>query len=282
MSRTAKLMVLAFTGLTFVVALVSLIFDPRVALGAAVAGGMCVAWLAGMGVSARAARVEGRGALAGGPPAAVGPEARASRAGEAEAPGEGGILLDTLRALALSLETRDPYSRGGTARIMRIAMTIAETIGLDDAETRSLQLAVLLHDVGMAAAGDGVAVTNRPLTTVEWALLRMHPRIGAEILAETPTLEDVVPLVVHHHEHFDGSGYGERLAGEAIPLGARVLSVADAYVAMTSNRPYRGAMSRAEALEEISAKAGTQFDPCIVDAIVGLAAAEDECLTVPA
>ena len=101
-------------------------------------------------------------------------------------------------------------------------------------------------------------------------MLKLHPRIAAEILGQAPTLQAVIPIVFHHHEHYDGRGYSSGVAGEDIPLGARILSVADAYVAMTSHRPYRFAMPAAKALAEIRDHSGTQFDPRVVDALVGI------------
>jgi len=128
----------------------------------------------------------------------------------------------------------------------------------------------LLHDIGMSSVGDGVRHCDRPLTTIERALLKLHPHIAAEILEEAPALRNVVPIVYHHHEWFDGHGYGDGLSGEAIPLGARILAVADAYVAMTSDRPYRTARRSSEALREVQDKAGTQFDPVVVSALADI------------
>lgn len=177
------------------------------------------------------------------------------------------LYFDTLKALAIALETKDPYSRGGTERVLEYAEAIGHSFGLPDNERDALHIAALLHDIGMAAAGEGVAVADRPLTTVERALLRMHPQIAAEILDEAPALRHVVPIVYHHHEWYDGEGYLNGASGEGIPLGARILAVADAYVAMTSDRPYRRAFSEREALQELTEKAGTQFDPAVVDAL---------------
>ncbi len=146
------------------------------------------------------------------------------------------LFFDSLKALALAMETRDPYTRGGTARILELATALGEQMGLGESDAHSLKLAALLHDIGMSAAGDGVTATSRPLTTVEWGMLKMHPQIAAEILDQAPALRQVVPIVFHHHERYDGTGYAQGLAGEDIPLGARILSVADAYVAMTSSR----------------------------------------------
>jgi putative methionine-R-sulfoxide reductase with GAF domain len=177
------------------------------------------------------------------------------------------LYFDTLKALALALETKDPYSRGGTARVLEYVEAMARAFGLAEDEHDAVRIAALLHDIGMAAAGEGVAVANRPLTTVERALLKMHPQIAAEILAEAPALRQVVPIVYHHHEWYDGEGYLTGLSGESIPIGARILAVADAYVAMTSDRPYRCAFSSSDALRELVDKAGTQFDPAVVEVL---------------
>ncbi|MDO8879847.1 MAG: GAF domain-containing protein [Coriobacteriia bacterium] len=177
------------------------------------------------------------------------------------------LYFDTLKALALALETKDPYSRGGTDRVLACADALGAAFSLTDQEREALRIAALLHDIGMASVGDAVAEGDRTLTTVERALLKLHPQIAADILTEAPALRHVVPIVYHHHEWFDGAGYLNGLAGESIPIGARILAVADAYVAMTSDRPYRRAFTPAEALREVEDKAGTQFDPAVVDAL---------------
>ncbi len=175
------------------------------------------------------------------------------------------LYFDTLKTLALALETKDPYAQGGTERILEIVEVLGAELGVDDAQLQALRIAAMLHDIGMNAAGDVVAVGDRPLSTVEWGLLKMHPSIAADIIGQAPSLREVAPIVYHHHEHFDGSGYVTGASGTAIPLGARILSVADAYVAMTSDRPYRSAMSSERAVQELTAKSGTQFDPRVVE-----------------
>lgn len=180
------------------------------------------------------------------------------------------IHFETLKALAIALETKDPYSGGGTERVLQYAEALGQVFQLPDEEQHALRIAALLHDIGMSSVGDGVTHCDRPLTTIERALLKLHPHIAAEILEEAPALRSVVPMVYHHHEWFDGHGYGDGLSGEAIPLGARILAVADAYVAMTSDRPYRAARSSADALAELQDKAGTQFDPLVVSALADI------------
>ena len=178
------------------------------------------------------------------------------------------LYFDTLKALALALETKDPYAQGGTERILEVVESLSCELGVEGSELQALRIAAMLHDIGMTAAGDVVAVGDRPLSTVEWGLLKMHPSIAADILGQAPALKEVAPIVYHHHEHFDGSGYVAGLAGPAIPLGARILAVADAYVAMTSDRPYRVAMAPERAIAELTAKSGSQFDPRVVAAFI--------------
>lgn len=177
------------------------------------------------------------------------------------------LYFDTLKALSLALETKDPYSRGGTEHVLALATAIGAAYGLPDEQQEALRVASLLHDIGMSAAGEPLGSGQRPLSTIEHGLLKLHPQIAVEILQELPALRSVVPIVYHHHEWFDGQGYLGGLSGESIPLGARILAVADAYVAMTSERSYRPALSESQALTELSDKAGAQFDPAVVDVL---------------
>jgi HD-GYP domain-containing protein (c-di-GMP phosphodiesterase class II) len=180
------------------------------------------------------------------------------------------LYFDTLKALALALETKDPYSRGGTERVLALATAIGESYGISDEQQEALRVASLLHDIGMSAAGEPIGSEQRPLSTIEYGLLKLHPQVAAEILLELPALRSVVPIVYHHHEWFDGQGYMGGLSGESIPLGARILAVADAYVAMTSERSYRAALSPSQAIAELLDKAGTQFDPAVVDVLADI------------
>lgn len=184
------------------------------------------------------------------------------------------LFLDTLRALVVALETKDPYARGHTEHVTRYAVLLAREIGLPEEQVRKIELAALLHDIGRPAAGEAMLVSGRPLTAVEQTLIRMHPTVAVHVLKEAPDLADVVPIIFHHHERFDGTGYLKGLAGDDIPLGARILAVADAFEAMTSHRPHRKARPPMEALAELKANAGTQFDPRLVEAFARLVEAE--------
>jgi putative methionine-R-sulfoxide reductase with GAF domain len=186
------------------------------------------------------------------------------------------LYFDTLRALALAIESKDPYAHGGTDRVMHYTGLLAREIDLPADETRALEVAAMLHDIGMPSTGEQALISDRPLSTVERGLITMHPVIAAEILEQAPALRQVAPIVYHHHERYDGSGYVGGLAGDAIPLGSRILAVADAFVAMTSERPYRPALSDAEALEELRKESGTQFDPSVVDAFLVIHASRSD------
>lgn len=182
------------------------------------------------------------------------------------------LYFDTLKALAIAMEAKDPYALGATGKVLDCAVTLGEAMGLQGQELDSLRVAATLHDIGMSAAGDVAAVSNRQLSTVEWGMLKVHPVIAAEILSQAPALRDAVPIVYHHHEHYDGGGYLGGLAGEQIPLGARILAVADAFVAMTSPRPYRSAKSQEQAIAELAERSGSQFDPLVVSTFSELVA----------
>lgn len=180
------------------------------------------------------------------------------------------LFLETVQALALALETKDPYSQGATRRILELTTQLGDAMGLAPRDMVALKAGALLHDIGMTAAAEDASRRDRPLDTYEWGMLKMHPVIAADVLRQSAALREAIPIVYHHHEHYDGGGYLQGIAGVKIPLGARILSVADAYVAMTSPRPYRDAMSHDEAMTELHDMAGTQFDPAVVSVLVGM------------
>jgi HD-GYP domain-containing protein (c-di-GMP phosphodiesterase class II) len=177
------------------------------------------------------------------------------------------LYFATLTALSVALETKDPYARGTTGRVVGLVNAIASGMGLSAVDSHALNVAAILHDIGMGVAGGPIGMSARPLSTVERGMLKAHPVIAAEILADVPALREVVPIVYHHHEWYDGHGYVGGLAGETIPLGSRILAVADAFVAMTSERPYRRALSVSAALGEMVSKAESQFDPVVVEVL---------------
>ena len=144
------------------------------------------------------------------------------------------------------------------------SLVIARQHGVPEPEMRDIEHGVLLHDIGKIGIPDGILLKPGPLTTDEWKVMRGHPEIGRQLLDKIPFLKGAVPIVYHHHERWDGGGYPLGLRGEAIPLGARIFAVADAFDAMTFDRPYSRAISLEAARQEIQRSAATHFDPAVV------------------
>ncbi len=174
------------------------------------------------------------------------------------------LLTETIRALVHAFEAKDPYSARHSEEVMRYAVALARELGFDEAQCRVIRFGALLHDIGKIGVGDQILLKDAILDTREWSLMRTHPILGAEIVTGIRPLRDVVNMVRHHHERFDGLGYPEGLAGEAIPLEARLLAVVDAFESMTSDRAYRQAISVDEALARLEAGADRQWDGRIV------------------
>ena len=177
---------------------------------------------------------------------------------------------DTLNAVVNTLEARDPYTRGHTKRVTCIAKAIAGRMGLSDEDLFIIELGALLHDVGKIGVTDAILRKPGPLDDEEYEEIREHPAKGGRILSNIAYLSKAIPCVLHHHERYDGSGYPEHLAGADIPLPGRIISVADAFDAMTSDRPYRRGMQFARAVAELRRGAGRQFDPKVVRAFLGV------------
>lgn len=180
--------------------------------------------------------------------------------------------LNTVRALAAAVDARDPDTEHHGTKVAALAVMLAAEVGLDDDKGGLIELAGLLHDVGNIGLPDAILHKPAPLSVSERVRVEGHPELGERILASTK-LTEILPWVRHHHERWDGTGYPDGLSGEFIPLEARILAVVEAYDAMTSDRPYRAAMSREAALQEIDLNLGTQFDPVLGERFIRLAAA---------
>ncbi|MEW6188804.1 MAG: HD domain-containing phosphohydrolase, partial [Actinomycetota bacterium] len=177
-------------------------------------------------------------------------------------------FLGTISALAAAVDAKDHYTFGHSQAVTKYAVAIAKKLSLPESEIESIRIASMLHDIGKIGL-DGT-ILNKPgkLTPEERALVNLHPLMGVNILKSLEFLKSTIPLILYHHEHFDGMGYPEGIAGKAIPLGARIIAVADAFNAMISERPYRRALSIEEAIEELRNYSGTQFDPTVVEAFL--------------
>lgn len=175
--------------------------------------------------------------------------------------------LRTIKALAIAVDAKDTYTRGHSENVMKYSVAVTEEMGiLDPKINEDIQNAALLHDIGKI--GIPGHILNKPgkLTKDEFTqVMKNHVQMGANIIQEVPFLKDLVPLILHHHERYDGKGYPDGLKGDDIPIGARILTVADSFEAMTSNRPYRKSLPREVAISELVKNKGTQFDPNIVD-----------------
>jgi len=175
----------------------------------------------------------------------------------------------TVLALANAVEARDAYTGRHAQRVAAYGLRVAHAAGADVGP--QVEFGFLLHDVGKVAVPDAILFKPGPLSDEERALVRMHPVIGSEILRHVDFLDEAKAVVRHHHERWDGEGYPDRLAGDAIPASARVFAVADALDALTSERPYRPAIRFAEARRVIRAGSGSQFDPEVVAAYESVA-----------
>ncbi|OLD99934.1 MAG: hypothetical protein AUG91_05645 [Actinobacteria bacterium 13_1_20CM_4_69_9] len=172
-----------------------------------------------------------------------------------------------MESLSATVDARDSYTAGHSRRVQQLALAIGRELGLSQAELDLLGHAALFHDIGKLAIPDAILLKPASLTQDEWALMQRHAEEGARIIDRLGFLNDAVPAIRHHHERFDGTGYPDRLAGEDIPLGARIIHVADALDSMLTTRIYRAARPAAEALQELRASAGTQFCPRCVTAL---------------
>lgn len=179
------------------------------------------------------------------------------------------LFLSTVSALANSIDARDPYTKGHSERVTAYAVMIAEGLDLGPDELELLRYAGLLHDIGKIRIRDHILHKPGRLTDLEFTEMKKHPEYGVEIMQPVNAFKHILPAMLHHHERFDGRGYPHGLAGNDIPLTARILCVADCFDAMTSDRPYRKGMPVADAVAELAKNKTTQFDPQLVDIFLG-------------
>jgi putative nucleotidyltransferase with HDIG domain len=177
-------------------------------------------------------------------------------------------FTDTVAVLSDALEAKDSYTAAHTREVAELAERVGARLGMAGAELRNLTHAALLHDIGKIAIRGEVLNKPGPLTDAEFGEIKQHTLAGVRMLERVAELGAVLPLIRSAHERWDGSGYPDRIAGENIPLGSRVICACDAFHAMVSDRPYRKALPVSEAVDEMRRCAGTQFDPVVVDALL--------------
>jgi HD-GYP domain-containing protein (c-di-GMP phosphodiesterase class II) len=176
------------------------------------------------------------------------------------------LVLGTLRAMSNAIEARDPYTHGHSERVAQLAYEIAVRLQLSEVACQEIYLAGILHDIGKIGIPDTVLLKPAKLTDEEFAIIKKHPEIGYRIIEGLGKLRFALPGVLHHHERWDGTGYPYRLRGDQIPLMARIIAVSDAFDAMTSNRIYKAAAEKEQAMEILRSGRGTQWDAQAVDA----------------
>lgn len=173
--------------------------------------------------------------------------------------------FDSVNALAGAIEAKDPYTRGHSDRVRKMSLNIGRRLGFSQERLENLEYGALLHDIGKIGIKDEVLQKEGLLNSQEYQHIQEHPLIGVKILEGIAFFKEKIPMIRHHHEHFDGSGYPDGLVGEAIPIEARIISVSDAYDAMTSMRPHRRVLPLQEVLLQLEMAKTTQFDPGILE-----------------
>ncbi len=179
------------------------------------------------------------------------------------------LFINTVASLANAIDAKSPWTKGHSERVMRVAGKLARVMGLSAAEVERVEIGGLLHDIGKIGIIEALLEKPERLTDDEFPPMRLHPEKGVAILAPIEQLKEVLPGILHHHERYDGKGYPAGLKGENIPLAARLITVADSFDAMVADRPYKKGLSVSDALAELRACAGSQFDPAAVDAFCG-------------
>lgn len=191
------------------------------------------------------------------------------------------LFISTVASLANAIDAKSPWTKGHSERVMHVAANIAHAMGLDDATVERVRLGGLLHDIGKIGIMEALLEKPEKLSEDDFPPMRLHPEKGVAILAPIEQLKDVLPGILYHHEHYDGKGYPENLRGDAIPVEARIIAVADAFDAMISERPYKKAHSVKDALEVLARGAGSQFDPLVVACFNGYLASKTASSGLP-
>lgn len=184
--------------------------------------------------------------------------------------------LESIEILRNTVEAKDVYTKGHSDRVSEYSLLIGERLNLTPEEMKTLKIGALFHDIGKIGIPDGILLKNGKLTEDEYSEIKNHPSIGAHILSDATIFADIIPIVKHHHERYDGRGYPSKLAGSDIPLLARIVAVADTFDAMTSRRAYRGALDLDYVKKEIETCSGTQFDPVIAKAFLNILETDEQ------
>jgi putative nucleotidyltransferase with HDIG domain len=178
------------------------------------------------------------------------------------------IVLDTLTSLAFAVDSKDQFTQGHSHKVSSYAVLIAEAAGLNGAEVEAVRLGAMLHDVGKVGIAESILNKNGPLNSDEWETMKRHVEYGAKLLEPLRGTDKIRDMVAHHHEFYDGSGYPKGLTGEQIPMGARIIAIADAYDTITSERSYKKARTPEEAFQELDRCGQAQFDPELVQIFI--------------
>ena len=178
--------------------------------------------------------------------------------------------MESIETLRLAVDAKDIYTRGHSDRVSEYCVLIGKKLGLPEEDIKALKIGGLFHDIGKIGVPDSVLLKEEKLTDEEYSQIKNHPSIGAHILSTATIFADILPIVKHHHEKYDGTGYPSKLSGESIPYLARIAALADTFDAMSSKRPYRDALSIEVIKEEIKKNKGTQFDPKLADVFLDI------------
>ena len=178
--------------------------------------------------------------------------------------------LESIETLRYTVEAKDPYTKGHSDRVAEFSVLIGKKLGLSEEDLKTLRIGGLFHDIGKIGIPDSILLKDERLTPEEYSEIKHHPSIGTHILSNATIFSNIIPIVKHHHERYDGRGYPENLKGEDIPFLARIATVADAFDAMSSKRTYRNSLDIDTIIDEIQKNSGTQFDPKIAEVFLDI------------